>query len=198
MDIFISLIHIYEMIKYGKSYNKNCSLRNARIGSHKNIRRILKRVIHVQASFNNIIVTVPDVRGRVVSWDSVVTCGFKGARRGTSFAAQTAARNAVHTGMRRAKVMINGPGLGRDANYEPLIEVVVMIHQPASSFYEAQTGEFIVEVKELLKQRETLIRVYVQRTGKPSWVVSKDMERDVFMLATKAKAYEIIDLVVVK
>ena len=42
-----------------------------------------------------------------------------------------------------------------------------MIHQPASSFYEAQTGGFILEAEELLKLRETITRVYVQRTGKP-------------------------------
>nr|QJU04262.1 ATP-dependent Clp protease proteolytic subunit [Pothos scandens] len=74
----------------------------------------------------------------------------------------------------------------------------VMIHQPASSFYEAQAGEFILEAEELLKLRETLTRVYVQRTGNPLWVVSEDMERDVFMSATEAQAYGIIDLVAVE
>ena len=74
----------------------------------------------------------------------------------------------------------------------------VMIHQPASSFYEAQTGEFILEAEELLKLRETLTRVYVQRTGKPFWVVSEDMERDVFMSAAEAQAHGIVDLVAVE
>ncbi|YP_009186193.1 ATP-dependent Clp protease proteolytic subunit (chloroplast) [Juglans regia] len=74
----------------------------------------------------------------------------------------------------------------------------VMIHQPASSFYEAQTGEFIQEAEELLKLRETITRVYVQRTGKPLWVVSEDMERDVFMSATEAQAHGIVDLVAVE
>nr|AKN00080.1 clp protease proteolytic subunit [Prunus yedoensis]ARD00700.1 clp protease proteolytic subunit [Prunus andersonii]ARD01476.1 clp protease proteolytic subunit [Prunus conradinae]AYD91132.1 Clpproteaseproteolyticsubunit [Prunus pseudocerasus]QQY84515.1 clp protease proteolytic subunit [Prunus campanulata]UGS84863.1 clp protease proteolytic subunit [Prunus cerasus]UGS84947.1 clp protease proteolytic subunit [Prunus cerasus x Prunus canescens]UGS85031.1 clp protease proteolytic subunit [Prunu len=71
----------------------------------------------------------------------------------------------------------------------------VMIHQPAASFYEAQTGEFILEAEELLKLRETLTRVYAQRTGKPLWVVSEDMERDVFMSAIEAQAHGIVDLV---
>nr|Q5QA83.1 RecName: Full=ATP-dependent Clp protease proteolytic subunit; AltName: Full=Endopeptidase Clp [Acorus gramineus]AAV74350.1 ClpP [Acorus gramineus] len=71
----------------------------------------------------------------------------------------------------------------------------VMIHQPASSFYEAQAGEFVLEAEELLKLRETLTRVYVQRTGKPLWVVSEDMERDVFLSATEAQAHGIVDLV---
>ncbi|KAI3847235.1 hypothetical protein MKX03_029715 [Papaver bracteatum] len=76
--------------------------------------------------------------------------------------------------------------------------VRVMIHQPASSFYEAQTGEFVLEAEELLKLRETLTRVYVQRTGNPLWVVSEDMERDVFMSATEAQAHGIVDLVAVE
>nr|AXR87688.1 ribosomal protein S11 [Paederia scandens]AXR87771.1 ribosomal protein S11 [Paederia scandens]AXR87855.1 ribosomal protein S11 [Paederia scandens]AXR87939.1 ribosomal protein S11 [Paederia scandens]QJU04270.1 ribosomal protein S11 [Pothos scandens] len=95
------------------------SRRNGRIGSRKNPRRIPKGIIHVQASFNNTVVTVTDVRGGVVSWSSAGTSGFKGAKRGTPFAAQAAAANAVRTvvdqGMQRAEVMIKGPGPGRDA-----------------------------------------------------------------------------------
>jgi len=109
------------------------SRKNGRISSRKNARKIPKGVIHVQASFNNTIVTVTDVRGRVISWSSAGACGFRGTRRGTPFAAQTAAGNAIRTvvdqgmqraevirtlvdqGMQRAEVMIKGPGLGRDA-----------------------------------------------------------------------------------
>nr|UDP56720.1 ribosomal protein S11 [Pseudomorus brunoniana] len=95
------------------------SRKNRHMGSRKNVRRIQKGVIHVQASFNNTIVTVTDVRGQVISWSSAGTCGFKGTRRGTPFAAQTAAGNAIRTvvdqGMQQAEVMIKGPGLGRDA-----------------------------------------------------------------------------------
>nr|QXI83986.1 clp protease proteolytic subunit [Gentiana filistyla] len=74
----------------------------------------------------------------------------------------------------------------------------VMIHQPASSFYEAATGEIILEAEELLKLREIITRVYGQKTGKSLWVLSEDMERDVFMSATEAQAYGIVDLVAVK
>ncbi|XVF05527.1 hypothetical protein REPUB_Repub05bG0179800 [Reevesia pubescens] len=74
----------------------------------------------------------------------------------------------------------------------------VMIHQPSSCFYEAQTGEVILEAEELLKLRESITMVYVQRTGKPLWVVSEDMERDVFMSATEAQAHGIVDRVAVK
>ncbi|KAK8596759.1 hypothetical protein V6N12_065238 [Hibiscus sabdariffa] len=102
-----------------KSIPKVGSCRSGCSSARKSARRILKGVIHVQASFNNTIVTVTDVRGRVISWSSDGTCGFKGTRRGTPFAAQTAGGNAIRAvvdqGMQRAEFMIKGPGLGRDA-----------------------------------------------------------------------------------
>nr|QQY86737.1 clp protease proteolytic subunit [Jatropha curcas] len=73
----------------------------------------------------------------------------------------------------------------------------VMIHQPIAGFYEAQIVEFVLEAEELLKLREILTRIYAQRTGKPLWIVSEDMERDVFMSATEAQAHGIVDLVAV-
>uniref|UniRef100_UPI0030E54875 ATP-dependent Clp protease proteolytic subunit n=1 Tax=Hedysarum lehmannianum TaxID=1402432 RepID=UPI0030E54875 len=65
----------------------------------------------------------------------------------------------------------------------------VMIHQPASAFYEGQTGECMLEANELLKMHQTVINIYAQRTGKPSWQISKDMERDSYMSAEEAQAY---------
>nr|QYB22438.1 ribosomal protein S11 [Saxegothaea conspicua]BBF91288.1 ribosomal protein S11 [Saxegothaea conspicua] len=89
-----------------------------RSGSRKNERRILKGIIHVRATFNNTIVTVTDARGQVVSWSSAGACGFRGRKRGTAFAAQTAVENVMGTlmdqGMKRASVLISGPGSGRD------------------------------------------------------------------------------------
>nr|NP_683833.1 ribosomal protein S11 [Chaetosphaeridium globosum]Q8M9V6.1 RecName: Full=Small ribosomal subunit protein uS11c; AltName: Full=30S ribosomal protein S11, chloroplastic [Chaetosphaeridium globosum]AAM96569.1 ribosomal protein S11 [Chaetosphaeridium globosum] len=87
-----------------------------------NLRKIKKKVpkgvIHIQASFNNTIVTITDVRGQVISWSSAGACGFKGAKKSTPFAAQTAAEKAlrplIDQGMRQAEVMISGPGRGRD------------------------------------------------------------------------------------
>lgn len=99
-----------------KEKKETGSRKNGRLGSRKSARRIPKGLIHVQASFNNTIVTVTDVRGRVVYWASAGTCGFRGTRRETPFAAQTAAGNAIRTvveqGMQRAEVMKKGPGLG--------------------------------------------------------------------------------------
>nr|QXU76285.1 ribosomal protein S11 [Dicranopteris pedata] len=89
-----------------------------RFSSRKGRRRIPKGVIHIQASFNNTIVTVTDVRGQVVSRCSAGVCGFRGTRKSTPFAAQTAAENAIRTsidqGMKQAEVLVSGPGPGRD------------------------------------------------------------------------------------
>nr|YP_009405350.1 ribosomal protein S11 [Pratia nummularia]ASA37424.1 ribosomal protein S11 [Pratia nummularia]WGH11287.1 ribosomal protein S11 [Pratia nummularia] len=82
----------------------------------KSTRRIPKGVIHVQASINNTIVTVTDVRGQVVSSSSAGNCGFRGRRKASPFAAETTAVTAIRTVvMQRAEVLIKGPGLGRDA-----------------------------------------------------------------------------------
>nr|YP_009400561.1 30S ribosomal protein S11 [Vanilla aphylla]BAX88174.1 30S ribosomal protein S11 [Vanilla aphylla] len=95
--------------------------RNTRIGSHKhkNKPRIPKGIIHIQASFNNTLVTVTDVRGRVFSWASAGASGFRSIKKGTPYAAQAAALNVIRAargrGMKWAKVMIKGTGRGRDA-----------------------------------------------------------------------------------
>lgn len=73
-----------------------------------------------------------------------------------------------------------------------------MIHQPASSYYDGQAGECIMEAEEVSKLRDCITKVYVQRTGKPLWVISEDMERDVFMSANEAKLYGIVDLVAIE
>nr|WVH39627.1 ribosomal protein S11 [Cleistocactus hyalacanthus] len=86
--------------------------------TRKNVRQIPKGIIHVQAGFRNTIVTVTDVGGQVVSWDSAGTCRFRGAKRGTPFAAQTVTESAIHTlvkkGMQEAEVRLKGSGNGRD------------------------------------------------------------------------------------
>nr|YP_009657300.1 clp protease proteolytic subunit [Medicago radiata]QCO74266.1 clp protease proteolytic subunit [Medicago radiata] len=71
----------------------------------------------------------------------------------------------------------------------------VMIHQPATSLYEGQAGECMLEANELLKMRKTMTNIYAQRTGKPSWQIYKDMERDLYMSAEEAQAHGIIDTV---
>ena len=76
-------------------------------------------VAHVQASFNNTIVTITDTDGNVISWASAGKVGFKGSRKSTPFAAQVAAeataREALNSGMKRVEVWVKGPGAGREA-----------------------------------------------------------------------------------
>jgi small subunit ribosomal protein S11 len=76
-------------------------------------------VAHVQASFNNTIVTVTDMDGNVISWASGGKVGFKGSRKSTPFAAQVAAescaREAINLGLKRIEVWVKGPGAGREA-----------------------------------------------------------------------------------
>lgn len=76
-------------------------------------------IAHVQASFNNTIVTITDGEGHVICWSSAGKAGFKGSRKSTPFAAQVAAeasaREALSHGMRRVEVWVKGPGSGREA-----------------------------------------------------------------------------------
>jgi len=75
-------------------------------------------VAHIQATFNNTIVTISTTNGETVSWASSGAIGFKGAKKGTPFAAQIAAekasKEAVGQGMKKAEVIVNGPGAGRE------------------------------------------------------------------------------------
>lgn len=88
-------------------------------GKKKERRIVQNGVAHVQASFNNTIVTITDMSGNTVVWASAGNQGFKGARKSTPFAAQrageTAARKAMESGMRQIDVYVNGPGSGRES-----------------------------------------------------------------------------------
>lgn len=74
---------------------------------------------HIQSTFNNTIVTITDVQGNVVSWASAGGLGFRGSRKSTPFAAQsaaeTAAKAAMEHGMKSVEVFVKGPGQGRES-----------------------------------------------------------------------------------
>ena len=76
-------------------------------------------VVHIQASFNNTIVTIADQQGNVISWSSAGSLGFRGSRKGTPFAAQQAALKAANGardhGLRTVEVRVTGPGSGRES-----------------------------------------------------------------------------------
>ena len=86
----------------------------------KKIRRnVPEGVAHVHATFNNTIVTITDQQGTVIAWSSAGSVGFKGSRKGTPYAAQTAAeacaRKCSEVGMRAVVVHVKGPGGGRES-----------------------------------------------------------------------------------
>jgi small subunit ribosomal protein S11 len=84
----------------------------------KERRYVLQGVVHIQSTFNNTIVASTDPQGQVIAWASAGTVGFKGAKKGTPFAAQQAAesvaKRSMDQGMRQVEVLVKGPGAGRE------------------------------------------------------------------------------------
>lgn len=81
-------------------------------------RGVSRGVAHIQSTFNNTIVTISDRQGNTISWSSAGTVGFKGAKKGTPFAAQSAAdqaaRVAIDQGLQEVDIFVKGPGSGRE------------------------------------------------------------------------------------
>ena len=82
-------------------------------------KNIEKGAVHIQSTFNNTIVTITDVQGNALSWASAGELGFRGSRKSTPFAAQsaaeTAAKAAMEHGLKTVEVYVKGPGSGREA-----------------------------------------------------------------------------------
>jgi small subunit ribosomal protein S11 len=96
----------------------------AKAGKKKSFKKKEKKnvpagIVHVQASFNNTIITITDTVGNVLSWSSSGALGFRGSRKGTPYAAQqaslTAANKAKESGVRSVNVNVSGPGAGRES-----------------------------------------------------------------------------------
>jgi len=82
-------------------------------------KNVVKGIAHVKATFNNTIITITDMNGETLAWDSAGTVGFKGARKATPFAATRAAEKVAgkvkRLGMREVEVHVKGPGSGRES-----------------------------------------------------------------------------------
>ena len=82
-------------------------------------KNIEKGAVHIRSSFNNTMVTITDLQGNAISWASAGGMGFRGSRKSTPFAAQTAAetaaRAAMEHGLKQVEVYVKGPGQGREA-----------------------------------------------------------------------------------
>ena len=88
-------------------------------GRKKQRKNIERGAAHIQSTFNNTIVTITDTQGNAVSWASAGEMGFRGSKKSTPFAAQTAAevaaKAAIEHGMKTVEVFVKGPGQGREA-----------------------------------------------------------------------------------
>jgi len=82
-------------------------------------RTVAEGIAHIQSTFNNTVITITDMGGNALAWASSGGQGFRGSRKGTPFAAQTAAeqvaRKVMDQGMRKVDVLVKGPGSGREA-----------------------------------------------------------------------------------
>ena len=82
-------------------------------------RNVTKAIAHIQATFNNTMITIADVAGATLCWSSAGSIGFKGSRKSTPFAAQRAAEDvaqkAIKMGVREIEVKVKGPGSGRES-----------------------------------------------------------------------------------
>ena len=94
-------------------------------------KNIEKGAVHISATFNNTIVTVTDVAGNAISWASAGELGFKGSRKSTPFAAQSAAekaaRAAMEHGLKSVEVYVKGPGSGRESAIRALEAVGLQV-----------------------------------------------------------------------
>lgn len=108
------------MAKPGKRVRKKAEKKNVANG-----------IAHIQATFNNTIITITDVAGNVISWCTSGTKGFRGSRKSTPFAAQMAAEDAAKKaqehGMRSIEVWVKGPGSGRESALRALQSVGLTI-----------------------------------------------------------------------
>lgn len=91
----------------------------ARKAKKRNVKVESEGVVHIQATFNNIIISLTNKAGQVISWASAGKAGFRGSKKNTPYAAQIAASDAAKVaydaGMRTAEVLVKGPGSGREA-----------------------------------------------------------------------------------
>ncbi len=85
----------------------------------KSKKNILSGIVHVQATFNNTLITITDAAGNVLAWSSAGARGFKGSRKSTPFAAQVAAGDAaakaMEHGLKNVTIRVSGPGAGRES-----------------------------------------------------------------------------------
>ena len=108
------------------------SRQTRKISTNKPKTRLFRGVVHIQAGYHNTIITITNIRGDVVCWSSAGSCGFRGKRKSTSFAAkkaaETAARISRDLAMREAKVLVTGPGQGRETAIREIFKAGIKVN----------------------------------------------------------------------
>lgn len=103
---------------------------------HKTIKKKIKRkiskgILYIRSNFNNTIITLTDLNGNTLAWSSAGSCGFKGARKGTPFAAKITMESILKCcfdfGIKKIKILVNGPGPGRETIIRILQKVSLQI-----------------------------------------------------------------------
>ena len=107
--------------------NKESSDKAAPVRRRRERKNIVNGIAHVNASFNNTIITIADAQGNTIAWSSSGLMGFKGSRKSTPYAAQMAAedagKKAIEHGVRTVEVEVKGPGAGRESALRALQSV---------------------------------------------------------------------------
>ena len=100
------------------------AIKPKRTAAKKQKKNIVSGIVHINSTFNNTIITITDLSGNTISWSSAGSVGFKGARKGTPFAAQTATEKAsaatIDHGVRKVEVRVRGQGSGRETSVRVL------------------------------------------------------------------------------
>ena len=103
-----------------------------KLSSTKTKKRIFRGVVHIQAGHHNTIITIANIRGEVLCWSSAGACGFKGKRKATGFAAkkaaETVARKSKDFAMREAKILVTGPGQGRESAIREIFKAGIKVN----------------------------------------------------------------------
>jgi small subunit ribosomal protein S11 len=101
----------------------------AKTAAAKKSKRVVEAegIAHISATFNNVLITITDLRGNTIAWGTAGKAGFKGSKKSTPFAATVAAENvgreAMNLGVRKLHVLVQGPGSGRESAIQALASV---------------------------------------------------------------------------
>jgi small subunit ribosomal protein S11 len=110
----------------------NMARQTRKLSVTKTKKRIYRGIVHIQAGHHNTIVTITNIRGEVLCWSSAGACGFKGKRKSTGFAAkkaaETAAKKSRDFAMREAKVLVTGPGQGRESAIREIFKAGIKVN----------------------------------------------------------------------